>query len=112
MRVLRVVLVAASAVLIAAHFLRESAYPLVLVSLAFPFLLFVKTKWARWIIEGMLIVAGIEWLRTLFALVAERQALRQPYTAAAVILGVATAFTFASAIVLEVTGEGRQAGED
>ncbi len=112
MRVLRVVLVALSALLIAAHFLREGSYPVVLLSLAFPLLLFVKAEWARWAVEVLLVLAGIEWIRTLFALVAERQALEQSYTVAAIILGIVAAFTFASAIVLESSSEKRESREE
>jgi len=103
MRILRVVLVILSALLIAAHYLREGTYPLVLLSLAFPVLLLVTKNWARWVVEALLILAAIEWVRTLLALISERQAIGQSYTAAAAILGGVAVLTAASAVVLELT---------
>jgi len=90
-----------SAALIAAHFLRSGQYPLVVVSLAFPLLLLARKAWAVWIVQLLLVLAAVEWIRTTVQLVAERRVAGQSFTGAVIILAVVALLTIASALLLE-----------
>lgn len=89
-----------SALLIAAHFLRLGAMGSVVLSLAFPALLLVPRPWAPRVVQSVLLLASLEWVRTLFASVAQRQAQGEPWLRMAVILGVVAVFTAASALAV------------
>jgi hypothetical protein len=88
-----------SALLIAAHFSRADNTALTLLSLAFPLILLVRRQWVARAAQVALVLAGIEWIRTLVAIAARRQAAGEPWLRMAVILAVVAAFTFASALV-------------
>ena len=89
-----------SSLLIAAHFLRVGAMGTVVLSLAFPALLFLRRPWAPRAVQGILLLASLEWVRALFANVAQRQAQGEPWLRMAVILGVVATLTAASALVV------------
>ncbi len=88
-----------SAVLIAAHFLRLGSLLMAVAGLAIPLLLLVKGKLASRILQGVLVLAGAEWLRTLIILAVRRQADAQPWIRMAAILGSVAAVTFISAFL-------------
>lgn len=89
-----------SGVLIAAHFLRSGTYPLVLLGLAFPFLLFLKKPWLNRVVQLLLILAAARWVYTLLLLVAQRQLTGQPWTRMAIILGAVALLTLLSALAV------------
>ena len=99
MNVVRLLPVFLSAVLLAAHLLRTGLGVFAVVGLAFPAVLVFPHRWAVRLVQGVLVLAAAEWVRTLLARVAERQAAGQPYTRLAVILAAVAAFTAASALV-------------
>ena len=73
-----------------AHFLRAGNVALVAVALAATLLLFVRRPWAARAVEGTLLLAALEWLRTLALLAGERRAAGAPYVRMTLILaGVA-----------------------
>ncbi len=88
-----------SALLLAAHFSRANVTALVLLSLGFPALLLVPRRWAARTVQVLLLLGGMEWLRTLWVLAWRRAASGDPWARLVAILGVAAAFTFASALV-------------
>ncbi len=90
-----------SALLMAAHFLRAGLLPLVILSLIFPLLLLTGRLWAVRLVQAVLVLAALEWLRTLAAIVDERQAAGESWTAAAVIIGSVALFTAAAALMLQ-----------
>ena len=94
------VLTILSALLIAAHCLRAGLLALVALALAFPLLLVAKRAWATRLVQGLLVLAGAEWVRALLVLAAERRAAEHPWIRMAVILGVVAALTFAAAVLL------------
>ena len=69
-------------------------------SLAFPLLLLVQRQWAQRVVQGVLVLATFEWIRTLLAHVAQRQALGEPWLRMALILGGVAAFTAASTLAV------------
>lgn len=89
-----------SGLLIAAHFLRAGLYPLVVIGLTFPFLLFIRKPWATRSVQVLLILATAEWLHTVLVTAFQRCAAGQPWIRMAIILGVVALFTFWSAIAV------------
>ena len=65
MNALRLLPVFVSALLIAAHFLRLESFILVGVSLAVPLLLCIPKRLTAHIVQFCLILASLEWVRTL-----------------------------------------------
>lgn len=88
-----------SYLLIAAHLLRDGNLPMVAASLAFPFLLLVRRPWAARLVLIGLILAAMEWVWTANVIAQDRQALLEPWTRMAVILGSVAAFTLLSTLV-------------
>mgnify|MGYP006420147441 FL=1 len=97
---LRITPVLFSALLIAAHFLRTGATGLALLCLVVPALLALRQTWAPTVVRVFLVLATLEWLRTLATNVSERQATGEPWLRMAVILGAVAAFTAMSAWVV------------
>jgi hypothetical protein len=91
-----------SFVVLAAHFLRSSDIVLVAASLIGLALLFVPRRWAARTVQLALVLAALEWVRTLVLIVQERMAYGAPYTRTAIILGAVAAFTLASVLGFRV----------
>ena len=81
-RLVRAIPTILSAVLLAAHFLRDGQIFVVVLCL---------------LLQGLLVIGALEWLRTLWTMVQVRQAMDEPWTRLALILGVVAAFTLATA---------------
>ena len=112
---LRLLPVALSAVLLAAHFSRAGLSLGVALALGFPLLLFVRRPWAARTVQVLLLAGALEWTRTAALLAARRIELGQPWLRLVAILGAVAAFTAASALVfrsprLRRIWWGRQAG--
>lgn len=88
-------------VLLAAHFLRFAAWPLVLLCLALPFVLFARRTWAVRVVELALLIGAVSWASTTFRLVEQRMHMGQPYLRMALILGGVAAFTLLAIVFLE-----------
>ena len=99
MNIVRLLPVFLSAFLLAAHFFRAGAYPLVAVSLAFPLVLLAPRRWAARLVQIVLALGVLEWVRTALLLIMARQAEGVPWTRMAIILGFVAAVTAASALV-------------
>ncbi|MEJ2482633.1 MAG: hypothetical protein P8049_05825 [Gemmatimonadota bacterium] len=111
----RLIPVLVSAVLMAAHFSRAGTTALMLMSLAMPLVLLVRQPWATRLVQLGLVIAGFEWLRTLWKIAARRMESGQPWVRMAVILGVVSLFTWASALLLRAPvarSNGSRAGGD
>lgn len=61
-----------------------------------PALLLINRIWAIRIVQTLLVMFAVEWLRTLFHLVQHRMEYEMPWIRLAVILGVVVIFTLAS----------------
>lgn len=99
MNVVRLLPVFLSALLLAAHFLRAGLLSLVVLSLAFPTVLVFSRRWAARLVQGILVLAATEWIRTLLINVSQHQADGRPWTRLVIILGLVAVFTAASALV-------------
>lgn len=89
-----------SGVLIAAHFLRAGSYPLVLIGLAFPFLLLFRKPWLNRIVQILLSLATAVWLYTLLLSAAQRLAAGEPWIRMTVILGAVALLNVVSALAV------------
>ncbi len=99
MNIIRLFPVFLSSLLMAAHCLRWGSWVLAIVCLVFPVLLVCTKPWAARIVQLFLIIASLEWLRTLFVFANRRIAESTPWTRLAVILGSVAVFTAASCCV-------------
>jgi hypothetical protein len=88
-----------SALLLAAHFSRHGLPTLVVLSLLLPLVLLIKRPWAARAVQAILVLAAIEWLRTLVVLMRARLAAGEDWVRMAVILGVVASVTLASTLV-------------
>ena len=88
-----------SLLILSAHFSRGDLFVLSIICLLIPFLLFIKQGWIIRTIQTLLIFGSIEWIRTLFVYVNERQAIGEPYIRLVIILGIIALFTGLSALV-------------
>jgi hypothetical protein len=88
-----------SAILPGAHFLRSGKIELMVLSLSAMALLLVRRRWAATLVQIVLVLGALEWLRTTLVVISMRQSVGAPWTRFAVILGAVTLFTLASALV-------------
>jgi hypothetical protein len=88
-----------SLLLLAAHFLRYgNILFMALLLLVIP-LLAIRKKWVVLLFRILLFLGAVEWVRTIWTLVAIRMEFEKPYLRMAVILGVVALFTALSAFV-------------
>jgi hypothetical protein len=88
-----------SFLMLAAHFFRNEHPVLVLICCAAPMLLAVRRTWATRIVQLLLVIGALEWVRTIFEIRAFRIEDGHDWHRMAVILGSVAAFTFASAML-------------
>lgn len=92
----RLLFVGLAFLLMAAHFLRAGSIALLLVTLAMIALLAVPRPFAARLVQGALVLAACEWIRTLAILAGERRALGAPYIRMTLILAAVALATAAS----------------
>ncbi len=100
-KVLIYVPVVLSLVILGAHFMRYGNLIGVFGSLVLIALLFVRRPWVARLMQVVLILGALEWVRTLYELAQVRAAHDQPFTRMIVILGVVAAVTFCSALLFQ-----------
>jgi len=100
-RVLFYIPVVLSLVILGAHFMRYGNLIGALGALLLIALLIVRRPWVARLMQFVLIIGTLEWIRTLYELAQERAAEGQPFTRMIVILGVVVALTFCSALLFQ-----------
>lgn len=85
----------------AAHLMRMDLFPLQLISLMIPLVLFWKNKISIRIIQFFLILCGLEWIRTLVFYVQLRIENGQDWMRLAIIIGIVTLLNFLSLLVFK-----------
>ena len=90
-----------SLVVLGAHFMRYGNYVGVFGSLLLVALLIVHRPWVARLMQVVLVLGALEWVRTLYDLVQVRAANGQPFTRMIVILGIVVAVTFCSALLFQ-----------
>ena len=96
---LKLIPVFISFILIGAHFLRTGLYSIVIFIIAIPLLLLIKKKWVPRIIQLALVLATLEWIRTILFSIEERMAYGEPWARMVLILGLVAVFTACSSLV-------------
>jgi hypothetical protein len=76
-----------SLLLLGAHYYRAGIIPLVAIMGTGVLILLIRRAWAARIVQVLLLVGGIEWVRTVFGLVTMRQSMGMPWIRLALILG-------------------------
>jgi hypothetical protein len=104
MTFIRLLPVVLSLLLLAAHFSRHNLTVLVALPLILLGLLFLTEPWVPRLIQAVMVLASLEWLRTAIQLALQRQHLGIPWARSAVILGAVCLFTLASALVFRSKG--------
>lgn len=90
-----------SLVALGAHFLRFGHWIGGIASVALVALLAVRRPWVPRLMQVVLVLGAVEWLRTLHGLAQVRSAMGQPYVRMTVILGAVAAMTFLSALLFQ-----------
>ncbi len=99
MILLRLIPVILSFLILGAHFSRDSQTILMIVSLAFPFLLFIKKPWIPKLFQITLLLGALEWLRSMYFYIEAYEQNGKSWTRLAFIIGGVALFTALSALV-------------
>ena len=97
MRLLPVVL---SLLLLGAHFSRAGLPPLALVFILLPLLLFLRKPWVPRLMQVVLVLGALEWVRSTLVYVGQRREVGDSWGRLAAILGAVAFFTLVSAWIL------------
>ena len=90
-----------SILVLGAHFLRFGNWIGVFAALLLIALLFVRRPWVARLMQVLLVLGTLEWLRTMYELAHMRALQGQPYGRMLVILGIVAAVTFCSALLFQ-----------
>jgi len=99
LNIFRLLPVLLSFLLVAAHFFRAGQMLFVALSLCMPLLLLFRQSWVPRVVQVALLLAAVEWLRTLIGIAQLRMHTGEPWVRMAVILGAVALFTAASGLV-------------
>ncbi|MBI2213290.1 MAG: hypothetical protein HYU52_06555 [Acidobacteria bacterium] len=102
MNFLRLVPAILSTLVLGAHFFRGGNLVVVAAVLVLLILLIVRRPWVAYAYQLLLLLGAIEWLRTLVEIMRRRQAMGEPWTRMAIILGAVAVITAASALVFRM----------
>ena len=100
-KVLLYIPVVLSILVLGAHFLRYGNWAGVFVALLLIALLFLRRPWVARLMQVVLVLGTLEWLRTMYELGHIRALHGQPYGRMLVILGIVAAVTLCSALLFE-----------
>jgi hypothetical protein len=89
-----------SLLVLAAHFFRAGSLIAVGVCFLAIVLLLIPRRWCTRIVQALLVLGTVEWLRATYFFVGERAAYGLPWTRLAIILGAVAGFTALSALLL------------
>jgi len=104
MNFLRLLPAILSLLLLGAHFSRHNLSLLIVIPLVLLGLLFLCEPWVARLVQWVLVLASLEWLRTAVVLALQRQDQGMPWARSAVILGAVCVFSLASALVFRSAG--------
>ena len=99
-----------SALMITAHFFRAGQWLQLVVAVAITMLLLVKERWVPLAVQGGLVLAAGEWLRTMYRMVEYRQAMGMDWRRLVLILGGVAFFTLLSTLVFRLPSLRRRYG--
>jgi len=99
MNFVRLLPVIFSFLILSAHFSRGDLFVISIICLLIPLLLFIKQAWVIKLIQIILIIGSIEWIRSLFYYINQRQAIGESYIRLVIIIIMVALFTGLSALV-------------
>ncbi len=99
MNFIRLLPVIFNLLILSAHFSRLDLPILTLLLLLLPLILFIKKRWVANFVRILLVLGSIEWIRSMFKYVFERQSIGEPYIRLVLILGIVALFTGLSALI-------------
>jgi len=99
---LRLLPVIFSFLLLGAHYYRAGLLPLTIGCIAVLALLALRRWWVPPVMQALLVLGALEWLRILYVLASMRIAMDQEWLRMALILGGVAAFTGLSALVFRL----------
>jgi hypothetical protein len=108
MQAVRLTPVLLSFVVLAAHFSRAGETALAGVVLGLPLLLVLRRRWVVRVLELVLALGALEWVRTMVRLVDLRRAHGLPWLRLVAILGAVAAVTLVSALLVEAWWRARR----
>ena len=85
--------------LLAAHFSRAGIFPLMIISLAIPLLLFITKRWATRSIQVLLVLGAAEWIRAMMGYIEIRKSIGEDWTRLAIILIAVALLTACAGLV-------------
>lgn len=100
-KVLLLLPVVLSLAVLGAHFLRYGSSIGVLAALLLIALLFLRRPWVARVMQVVLVLGTLEWLRTMYELGHIRALQGQPYGRMLVILGIVAAVTLCAALLFQ-----------
>jgi len=100
MQVALVIPMLISMLMLAAHFFRNGELLLVLICCASPGLMIFRRRWATRLLQIILLLGAIEWVRTAMSIATVRREEGMPWMRMAVILGSVAAWTLISGMLL------------
>ena len=86
--------------LLGAHFFRAGLPPLTALCVVLAGLLFVRSPWVGRLLQAVLVLGALEWIRTAWVFAAARAAAGLPYGRLLAILGAVAAVTALAALLL------------
>jgi len=96
----RISLFVVAALLLGAHFLRAGNLVIVALCLAAPLFFLARKRWSLIVLQLLAYAASANWILVAVRLVQLRQQMREPWTAAAIILGSVALFTLLTGLLL------------
>jgi hypothetical protein len=90
-----------SGLLLGAHFLRIGNMPLLIFSILFPALIFIRRKWAKVAVQVYLLFGVFVWVLVTWRIAQDRIAFGVPWGRMAAILGTVAALNLAAAFLLQ-----------
>lgn len=100
-RVLLYIPVVLSILVLGAHFLRYGSEIGVFAALLLIALLFLRRPWVARVMQVVLVLGALEWLRTMYEIAQIRALHGEPYGRMLVILGAVAAVTLCSALLFQ-----------
>src|SRR5512139_2992004 len=99
MNFIRLLPVILSILLLGAHFFRAGNVAFVLCAVVTLLMMMIRKPWVARLVQLVLVIGGIEWIRTAVILAKMRQAAGAPWMRLVLILGAVAALTICSSFI-------------
>lgn len=93
-------MVIVAALLLGAHFLRQSEFVLLLLCVLTPLLFLIKKRWSLFTLQMLMYLGAIIWVNATLQIVQERLSSGEPWARLVIILGAVILFTVVAGLML------------